>query len=78
MEGTVRVRLDGVLSYILLKIDPENYGGKVFIERGKIFIHEVLKSALYGALIISLLLWRDLVRKLKYWGFHPNPMTPVS
>ena len=31
---------------------------------------------LYRVMISSLLFWRDLVRKLKYWGFQTNPYDP--
>ena len=58
---------------MLLDICPKKYGDKIFIEQGKKLIYEVLKHALYGVLIRYLLFWRDLVRKLKSWGFHTKP-----
>ena len=53
MEGTVWVQLYGVLSEMLLKINPKQYKYKVVIERGKKVIYVVLKHALYRALISS-------------------------
>ena len=76
MEGTVQVRLNGILANILLKFEPENYRDKVFIERSKKGIYTFLKCALHGYLISSLLFWRVLVVKLKSWGLHPNPYEP--
>ena len=76
MEGTVWVRLDGVITEMLLNIDPENYRDKVVIGRGKKSIYMVLKHTLCGALISSLLFWRDLVSKLKSWGLQSNPYDP--
>ena len=61
---------------MLLNIDPKKYGDKVVIERGKKVIYLVLKCTLYGVLIRSLILWRDLVSKLKPWVFQPNPYEP--
>ena len=72
-EGTVQVRLNGMLANILLTFEPGNYRDKVFIERSKKGIYTFLKCALHGYLISSLLFWRFLVVKLKSWGFHPNP-----
>ena len=70
MEGTFRVHLDIILDEMLLNIAPETYRDKVVIEQGKKVIYAVLKQALYGSLIISLLSFRDLVGKLNYWGFQ--------
>ena len=67
------MRLYRVLAEMLLDICPKKYGDKIVIEQGKKLIYEVLKHALYGVLIIYLLFWRDLVRKLKSWGFHTKP-----
>ena len=36
-------------------------------------IYAVPKKALYGALIASLLFWRDMSGALQSWGFEPNP-----
>ena len=72
MEWTVRARLD-IFSEILLKIDPEKYGDKVVIKRGKKFVYAVLKRLFYGALISSLLLWIDLVRNMKPWILEYKP-----
>ena len=61
---------------MILNIYSEKYGNKVGIERGKRIIYAVLKLAVYGVIISSLLLWRDLVSNLKYWGFQTNPYGP--
>ena len=51
----VCVRLCGVLSYILVRIEPETFVDKVLLEGGQRVIYAALKKALYGALIESLL-----------------------
>ena len=78
IQGTFRVRLDGVLAEMFLNIDPEKYRDKVIIERGKKVIYEILKCAMCGAIINSLLFCRYLVMKLKSWGFHTNPYEPCA
>ena len=60
MEVTVLVRLYGLLAQMIMKLDPEKYGDKVIIEMGEKVIYTVLKCALYGVIIGSLLLSRDL------------------
>ena len=59
-----------------LKVDTKNYRDKVVIEKRKKVIYAVLKSALYRDLISSPLFWINLVGKLKFWVFHPNPYDP--
>ena len=66
------MRLYGVLVEMPLEINPEECGDKVFTEQGKKVIYVVLKHALYGGIIISLLFWRYIVSKLRYWGFKPD------
>ena len=69
----VRVRLCGVLVNLLVKIDPSKFVQKVVMESGQKVIYAVLNKSLYGALIASLLFWRDLSGALPSWGFDPNP-----
>ena len=76
MEVMVRVCLYGILSEILLNVDPERYRDKVLIERGKKLIYAVLKCALYGSLISSLIFWREILGKLNSWCFHTNHYDP--
>ena len=71
-DRIVRVRLCGVLADIMVKIDPTNFVEKVVLEDGKKVIYVVLKKYIYGALIASLLFWRDMSGELVYWGFKPN------
>ena len=61
---------------MLLNIDTEKNRDKVVIEKGKKVIYVVLKPALYGDLIIYLIIWLYLVGKMKPWGFQPNPYDP--
>ena len=70
------MRLYGFLAEILLNIDPEKYGDKVVIEKGKKIVYTVMRRTLYRVMISSLLFWRYLVRKLKSWGFQTNPYDP--
>ena len=72
-EPIVRIRLYGVLSNLLVKIDLENFAEKVFLEGEQKVIYAAFKKALYGALIDSLLFWRDLSGALGSWGFDSNP-----
>ena len=72
-EPIVRVRLYGVLSNLLVKIDLENFSEKVFLEGEQKVIYEDLNKDLYGALIASLLLWQDMSGTLRSWGFESNP-----
>jgi hypothetical protein len=58
---------------MLINESPRKYGNKVVIERGKKVIYAVLKKALYGSLVSSLLFWRDLTSFFKEIGFEPNP-----
>ena len=68
-----RVRMAGPIADALVKIDPGKYRDKVVMEGGKRVIYAVLKKALYGALISSLLFWQDLSGFLKSLGFESNP-----
>ena len=61
---TVCVRLYGVLSDLLVKIDLKHFTEKVVLEGGQKVIYAALKKSLYGALIASLLLWQYLSREL--------------
>ena len=49
-----------------------NFAEKVVLGGGQTVIYVDLKDALYGALIVSLLFWRDLSGALRYWDFKPN------
>ena len=69
IEGLVRVRIYVILYEMLLKI-YHDFFLKVIIDWGKNVIYMVLMSELYGDLFRSLFLWRDLVGKLKSWGFQ--------
>ena len=73
-----RVRLCGVLSDLLVKIDPLNSAESFLLEGGHKVIYADLKKALYGALIASLIFWRYLYGALGYWGFKPTCMTVAS
>ena len=62
---TVRVRLCGVLAHLLVRIDPSNFAENVVLEGGQKVIYAILKEALYGALIASLIFCQDLSRVLQ-------------
>ena len=72
-DCTVCVRICGVFADLLVKIYPSKFVEKVILEGGQKVIYVVLKKALYGALIVILLFWRDLSGALRSWGFEPNP-----
>ena len=57
---TVCARLCGVLADLLVKIDQLKFTDKVVLKGGQKVIYAVLKKALYGALIASLLFWKYL------------------
>ena len=72
-NSIVRVRLCGVLSDLMIKIYPETFAEKVFLEGGYKVIYAALNKDLYGAFITCLLFWKDMSGALGYWGFEPNP-----
>ena len=78
MEGASQVQMYGILAKMLLNIYPEIHRYKFVIEQGKKVISTVLKYALYLEPIISILIWRDLVVKLKPRGFQKNPYYPCA
>ena len=69
----VHVRLCGVLTYLLVNIKLKKFAEKVVLKGEQKVIYAAFKKALYGALIDSLLFWRDLSGALGSWGFDPNP-----
>ena len=54
----VRVRLCGVLEDLLVKMDQSKIVDKFVLEGGKKVMYAILKKALYGALIVSILFWQ--------------------
>ena len=73
VNDTVHVQLSGPLATLLTKVDKKKYEKFVLEEGGKPVIYVRLKKALYGTLNASLLFWKDLMAKLKGWGFAINP-----
>ena len=56
-DRIVRVRLCGVLTDILVNIDPAKFPETVVLEGGQKVIYAALKKDLYGALNASVLSW---------------------
>jgi hypothetical protein len=73
MEGTVHMKLEGVMAEVILKIDPKKYKKFVVQEGGHDVIYVKLTKALYGTLQAALLFWKNLSSRLKEWGFIINP-----
>jgi hypothetical protein len=89
MEGTVLMKLEGVMAEVIMKIDPKKYKKFVVQEGGHDVIYVKLTKALYGTLQAALLFlvtstgfepapiktafWKQLSSKLKEWGFVINP-----
>ena len=72
-EGTVHVKLEGVMVRLLMKVNPGKYDNQVQWFNGKPVLYAKLKKALYGTLQAALLFWKSLSTKLKHWGFEINP-----
>ena len=72
-EGTVHVRLEGVMVKQLLKIDRDKYEKYIRWHNNKPILYVRLKKALYGTLQAAMLFWKDLSSKLQEWGFSINP-----
>jgi hypothetical protein len=73
MKGKVVMKLEGVMSEVILKIDPKLYTKYATKENGKEVIYVILTKALYGTLQAALLFWQNLSTQLKEWGFEINP-----
>ena len=62
-----------VLVYMLMQMDPKEYGPNVIYEKGKNLLYiEVLKS-IYGILKQDLLSYNNLGKDLETYGFKFNP-----
>jgi hypothetical protein len=72
MEGKVIMKLEGVMTEIIQKIDPGQYEKHTVYKRGKPVIYVILLKALYGTLQAALLFWENLSSQLKEWGFKLN------
>jgi hypothetical protein len=73
MKGKVIMKLEGVMTEIILKIDPQQYEQYTSYEHGKPVVYVILEKALYGTLQAALLFWQNLSSQLKEWGFEINP-----
>ena len=73
MDGIVYLRIDGAMTDLLIRLDPEKYTKYVELCNGKKVIFLLLKKALYGTLKASLLFWQLLSQLLISWGFVINP-----
>ena len=72
-DKTMHLRLQGTLSDLLVKCDPQLYRKYVVTEGGQRVLYVELIKALYGTLRAALLLWHHLFKKLVDWGFSINP-----
>jgi hypothetical protein len=73
MDETVRMKLEGKMAELLVKIDPKLYRPYVMNENGKSVLYVELKKALFGTLKAALLFWKRLSSQLVKWNFEINP-----
>ena len=68
--GSINLKLDGTMSELLARIDPDIYRNYIITDdKGhKIMYAECLKS-LYGTLDAALLFWLKLSTNIERWGF---------
>ncbi len=65
MDDIVRMRLEGKMAALLVRIDPKLYRKHIQMEKGKPVVYIELKKALYGTLKAALLFWKRLTSKIK-------------
>ena len=77
MDKDVLFVLDGTLAEVMESVDPIPYARyMMWGEDGKKIIHVNLNKALYGCLLIALLLYRKLRGELEAYGLVVNPYDP--
>ena len=65
MKGKVVMKLEGVMTEVITKVDPSKYTKYVVQENGKDVIYVILTKAIYGILQAALLFWQNLSARLK-------------
>ena len=71
-EGKFKIRIQGAIAEILVKINPDKYTVKVVIEGVNKVIYAVLLKSLNGALVEIFLFWKYLAKKIAGWAFETN------
>ena len=72
-EDDAHVILDGQITELLAKIDPETYQKYFHQRRGQSYIYCHVNVAIYGTLKAALLFWKKLSSSLKQRNFIINP-----
>jgi len=72
MLGEVHVKLEGLLAWILAKLDPQLYTKYLNKENRKVIMY-----VKYGTLQAAVLFWKDLTHTFTCWGFEVIPMIGV-
>ena len=70
------MKIRGKLANILVDISPEFYGPYITYENGKELLYLELLKALYGILIVSLILYKNSSKDLKAICSKVNPYDP--
>jgi hypothetical protein len=74
IDKLIHVRLEGPMTELLTRVDPQKYCTYVIEERGKTVLYVKLKKALYRTLQAAMLLWVNLMRFLTLkLDFSINP-----
>jgi hypothetical protein len=74
IDELIHVRLEGPMTELLTRVDPQKHHTYVIKERGKMVLYVELKKALYGTLQAAMLFWLNLMRFLTLkLGFTINP-----
>ena len=64
MDELVHVKFEGIMTDMIVKIDPELYIRYAVMEQGQLVIYAPLFKALYGTLCAYLLFWRKFTAKM--------------
>ena len=73
-EGTVFVKLTGLMVRLLLKINPGKYEKHIRWFRGEEVLYIILKKALYGTLLGAMPFWKKLAKFIvEKMVFEINP-----
>jgi hypothetical protein len=73
IDKVLHVRLEGPLTQLLTKVDPELYTKCLSKENRKDIMYVQLAKALHGTLQAAMLFWKDLTGYLLMLGFILNP-----
>jgi hypothetical protein len=74
IDKLIHVQLEGPMTELLTRVDPQKYVTYMIEERGKMVLYVKLKKALYETLQAAMLFWANLMRFLTLKpGFTVNP-----